>query len=152
MASKEQLSTEMKAAMKAAEKLKVSTLRMVLAEIKNAEISKGDQLSEAEIEEVIGRELKKRREAIPMYRDGGREELAEKEILEAEILEGYLPEQLTEAEIGELVDSAIAQTGASGEGEMGRVMGALMPKVKGRADGSVVNRLVKKRLESSPEQ
>jgi uncharacterized protein YqeY len=146
--TKEQLTADMKTAMKAKDQLRLSTIRLVRSAVKNAEIDKGGSLSEEELIGVIAREAKKRREAIALYEQGGRSELAEKESRELDVLQEYLPEQLSEAEIGRLVDEAIADTGAAGPREMGKVMAALMPKVKGKADGALVSAIVKDKLDN----
>ena len=146
MGTKERLAADMKEAMKSKDKLKLSTIRLIRSEIKNAEIEKGELLTEDEVTGVLARELKKRRESIVLYDEGGRPELAEKEGEEATVLEEYLPEQLSSKEIEELVDEAIAATGAESVKEMGKVMGALMPKLRGRADGTVVSNIVKEKL------
>ncbi len=146
MGTKERLAADMKVAMKERDQLRLSTIRLVRSEIKNAEISKGEPLSDEEVTGVLARELKKRRESVVLFEQGGRPELAEKEGREADVIMGYLPEQLGDDEVRALVDEAIAETGATRIQEMGKVMGALMPKVKGRADGTVISSIVKERL------
>lgn len=134
--------------MRARDALRVSTLRLVRAAIQNAAIERGRDLTDAEVEEVIAREMKRRREAIDAYTRGGRDDLAQKESLELAILSEYLPPPLTEAEIRALVREAVAQTQAAGPRDLGRVMGAVMPKVRSRADGALVQRLVRETLEA----
>ena len=146
MGTKERLADDMKEAMKSKDRLKLSTIRLVRAEIKNAEIEKGESLNEDDVTGVLARELKKRRESMVLYEEGGRPELVEKEGKEAAILEEYLPEQLGHEEVEALVDEAIEATGAGSVKEIGKVMGILMPKVKGRADGTVVSGIVKAKL------
>jgi uncharacterized protein YqeY len=147
---KQRLTTDMTAALKARENVRLSTLRMALAAVQKAEVAgkEAKDLSDAEVLDVLTSEAKKRREAVTAYRDAGRDELADKEQAEAEILAEYLPEQLSEDEIKRLVTDAIAQTGAAelGPRGMGKVMGALQPKVKGKADGAVVAAEVKRQL------
>jgi uncharacterized protein len=147
---KQRLTTDMTAALKARENVRLSTLRMALAAVQKAEVAgkEAKDLSDAEVLDVLTSEAKKRREAVTAYRDAGRDELADKEQAEAEILAEYLPEQLSEDEIKQLVTDAIAQTGAAelGPRGMGKVMGALQPKVKGKADGAVVAAEVKRQL------
>jgi uncharacterized protein len=147
---KQRLTDDMTAALKARENVRLSTLRMALAAVRKAEVAGkvAKELSDPEIIDVLGSEAKKRREAVTAYRDAGREELAEKEQAEADILAEYLPEQLSEEEIVALVTEAIEQTGAAelGPRGMGKVMGALQPKVKGRADGAFVAAEVKRQL------
>ncbi len=146
MGTKERLAADMKEAMRSKDKLKLSTIRLIRSEIKNAEIEKGELLTEDEVTGVLARELKKRRESMVLYDEGGRPELAEKESKEAAVLEEYLPDQLSTEEVEALVDEAIAATGAGSVKEMGKVMGALMPKLRGRADGTVVSSIVKEKL------
>ncbi len=148
MSMRERIETDLKTAMKARESERTTTLRSVLAAIKNHEAEKGTQgqTSDEVVIELIGKESKRRAEAAQAYEEGGRPELAEKERREAEILQAYLPEQLSEAEIAEAVDAAIAEVDAQGPRDIGKVMGAVMPKVKGRADGTRVNAVVRERL------
>jgi uncharacterized protein YqeY len=142
-----QLEQDLRDAMRAGDALRVSTIRLALASLKNTEIEKRRDLSEEEVQEVLQREVKRRREAIEAFRGGGRDELAEKESLEMAILLGYLPQPLTEEELRRMVDEAIGQARASSPRDMGRVMSAVMPRVKGRADGNTVSRIVRERLE-----
>ncbi|MEA2020424.1 MAG: GatB/YqeY domain-containing protein [Patescibacteria group bacterium] len=122
--------------------LKVSVLRMLSAALHNAEIASRGELSEEEEIEVISKEAKKRKESIEAYREGGREDLASKEEKELEIIEGYLPTQLSEQEIRDIIRKSIEDLGAVDSADLGKVMGAVMPKVKGRAEGSKVRELV----------
>jgi uncharacterized protein YqeY len=132
--------------MRARDQRRTSTLRMAMAAAKNRQIELGRELSDEDMVEVLGRQVKQRRESIEQFRAGGREEMAANEEAEAQILAEFLPEQLSEAELAAMVDEAVASTGASAPGDMGRVMGAVMPKTKGRADGKVVSDLVRRRL------
>ncbi|MFC0624218.1 GatB/YqeY domain-containing protein [Kribbella deserti] len=147
---KQRLHDDMTAALKARDELRKSTLRMALTAITKAEVAgkEARALSDAEILDVLGAEAKKRRESVIAYRDAGRDELAEKEQAEADILAEYLPEQLTADEIAALVTETIAETGAAelGPRGIGKVMGALQPKVKGKADGGAVSTEVKRQL------
>jgi uncharacterized protein YqeY len=136
----------MRDAMKAREQLRVATLRMLMAAVKNTEVEKLHELSDDEVLEVIVREAKRRRESIEAFKQGGRDDLVEKESGELAVLEAYLPEKLSDAELAAMVDEAIAETGASSPKQMGEVMKALMPKVRGRADGAQVSALVKSKL------
>jgi uncharacterized protein YqeY len=122
------------------------TLRMVKTSIKNTEISKGHALSDEEIIDVLAKEVKQRQESADSFHAASRLELAEKEEAEIEILKQYLPEQLSEEAIAKLVDEAVVTTSASSAADMGKVMGALMPKVKGKADGNLVSKLVREKL------
>ena len=138
----QQMKADMKAAMKAREKEKLQTIRTLLSSLKNARIDKGEDLDEDDIVSVLSTEAKKRREAAEAYSEGGRAELAEKEEAELEVIEEYLPPQMTDDEAEALVDEAIETTGASSKADMGKVMGFVMPKVKGRYDGSKVKDIV----------
>lgn len=150
---KDRLRSDLTASMKARDEVRSSTLRMVLAAITNAEVAGKQQreLSDDEVVGVLSTEAKKRREAATAFEDGGRPEMAAKESAEAAVIADYLPEQLTETEIADLVTSAVAQTGAAGEGmrAMGKVMGLVQPQVKGRADGAVVAAEVRRQLGAS---
>src|SRR5712671_2687857 len=143
---RDRIADEMRAAMKAREQARVSTLRMLMAAMKNMQVKKGHELDDEEVVEVIAREAKRRRESMDAFEKGGRPELVEKEGAELAVLESYLPERLSDEELAALVDEAIAETGASSPKEIGNVMKALMPKVKGRADGSAVSTAVRARL------
>jgi uncharacterized protein YqeY len=147
---KDQLRSDLTTAMKARDQIRAGALRMVLTAITNAEVAgkEARELTEEQVLDVLTTEAKKRREAAVAFADGGREEKAAQERAELEVIMGYLPEQLDEQAIAELVRQAIEQTGAAGEGmrAMGKVMGALQPQVKGRADGAVVAAEVKRQL------
>ncbi|MFA5787714.1 MAG: GatB/YqeY domain-containing protein [Actinomycetota bacterium] len=145
----DEIRTRMQAAMKARDKDVVSTLRLVLTAVRNAEVEKMGKLDDAEVVAVIGREAKRRKEAIEAYSAAGREDLADNERREKEILDGYLPAQLAEEELVRMVEAAIAEAGAAGPGDLGKIMGPLMAKLKGQADGGLVNRLVRERLAGS---
>lgn len=148
MSLKDRLTEDMKDAMKAKEagKLKLSVIRMVRAAIKNQEIDKGKELNDDEVILVLSREAKLRRDSIPEYVKAGRNETVETLNEEIRILMEYLPKQLTEAEIITLVKKAIKDTGAQNSQDMGKVMSKIMPETKGKADGKLVNELVKKCL------
>ena len=122
------------------------TLRMLRSAIRYAEVERGHQLDEAEIYEVIARQIRQRRESIAEFEKGGREDLAARERSELEVLERYLPAQLTREEIVELARQVIEEVGASGPRDVGVVIGRLMPRVKGRADGRLVNAVVQELL------
>lgn len=142
----DQLREDLKTAQLARDEIKVSTLRMLLSEVKNAEIAKGGSLADDDIISLVQREVKKRKEAAAGFRLGGREEQAQKEEAEMKVLEGYLPSQLTNEELTKIVEETIKEMGASSIADMGKVMGAVMGKVKGRADGTTVSNLVKESL------
>ena len=145
---KDRLTEDMKQAMKDREagKLRLSVIRMVRASIKNVEIDRQKELSEEEVLDVLAKEVKMRRDATEEFRKGNRLDLVENLDQEIAVLQAYLPEQLSDEEVRALVSDAVAQTGAAGPKDMGKVMTALMPKVKGRADGKLVNSLVKELL------
>jgi len=146
MALKQRLTEDMKAAMKSRNQFKVDTLRMVISAVKNKEIdSKGD-LSDETVGALLVTLVKQRKEAAHLYRKGGRDDLAEKEEQEIEILKSYLPEEMNEEELGQMVEAVISETGASSMADMGKVMKGVMSRVAGRADGSLVSALVKKSL------
>lgn len=146
---KQQLRDELKQAMIAKEELKLSVIRMLVSAITYYEIDKGGAGYEATDEDVmtvIGRQVKQRKDSIDQFEKAGRQELADKEKKELEILEKYLPAQMGEEEVRNLVKEAVVTTGATSPAEMGKVMAALMPKTKGKADGSTVSRIVKEEL------
>ncbi|MFZ3170899.1 MAG: GatB/YqeY domain-containing protein [Carboxydocellales bacterium] len=145
---KDRLVSDMKEAMKAREegKLRLSVIRMARASIKNVEIDKRRELTEEEVVEVLAREVKMRRDSIEEYVKAKRQDVIDQLTEEIRILMAYLPEQLSETEIRQLVQEALQATGARGPKEMGKVMGCLMPKVKGKADGKLVNQIVKEAL------
>ena len=142
----DRLSAEIRTAMKSGDRTRLDTMRLLAAAVKNREVEVGHDLSEEEFLEVVTREAKRRREAIEAYEKGDRPELAEKERAEAAILEAYLPEQLSEEEVGALIEEAIEATGADAPGEVGKVMAWIMARHKGRVDGSRVNALARERL------
>ena len=135
--------------MLARDELKTSVLRMLLSAINYSEIEKGGAGYEATDEDVLSviqKEVKQRRDSIEEFKKGGRQELVDKETKELEILQTYLPEQMSEDEIRKSVEETISQTGAKSIRDMGRVMGALMPKLKGKADASLVSKIVRENL------
>lgn len=142
----DRLTDDMKQAMKDKDKLKLSVIRMVKSSIKNEEINQGKELSDDEVLTVLTRELKQRRDSLQEFEKAGRDDLAASARDEINILMEYMPEQLNEEEIRALVNEIIQQTGASSKKDMGKVMGALMPKVKGRADGTLVSKVVQESL------
>ena len=144
---KEKLQNDMKEAMKAGDALRRMVLSLVLSAVKNKEIEKRSELTDEEIVDVLSSEVKKRKESIESYEKGGREELAQKERDELNVLMEYMPEQMSEDEIRTEAKKAIAETGAKEIKEMGKVLGVLMPNLKGRADGQTVSRIVKEELQ-----
>jgi uncharacterized protein YqeY len=147
-ALKEKLRTDLSAAMKARDEVRTRTLRMSLTAVTNEEVAgkQARELSDDEVVKVLTREAKKRREAAEAFTQAGRDEQAEAERAEGAVLEDYLPAQLSDAELAELVVAAIAETGAEGPRAMGQVMKVLNPKVAGRAEGGRVAAEVKRRL------
>ena len=133
-------------AMRARDERRTTTLRMALAAAHNQRIARGRELTDEEVTEVIGREVKQRRESIEIYRGAGREDRAASEEAEVAILAEFLPEQLTDAEIETLARAAIGETGASGPADIGKVMGRVAPETKGRADGRRVSDIVRRLL------
>lgn len=139
----EQVQDDVRTAMKARDRERAAALRMIVDVLQqDAKFGNGDEVA------VLQRERKKRVEAAEAYEQAGRAEQAAAERFEAELIEGYLPQQLSDAELGELVDAAIVETGASEQKQMGQVMSALMPKVGGRADGKRVSAAVRQKLGS----
>ena len=147
MSLTERLTNDMKQAMKDKDKVRLSVIRMVRTAIQNAEIEQKGALSDEDVVVVLNRELKQRRDSLQSFEAANREDLIQDAKQEIEILLDYLPAQLTAEEIRSLVQEAIAETGAKGKSDMGKVMSALMPKVKGRADGKLVNQLVQEALQ-----
>lgn len=142
----EDIDSEIKKALKEKEKIRLSTLRLLKASIKNAEIEKMDTLDETEITDIVSREVKRRKEAIVEYEKGNRPELAEKESLELEVLSEFMPEQLSEKELEGIIKEAIESTQATDTKDLGKVMSQVMPAIKGRAEGKVVNQMVREAL------
>lgn len=142
----DQVQLDLKNAQLARDEIKVSTLRLLLSEIRNGEIAKGNQLTDKDVILIIQREVKKRKEAAAGFRQGEREESAQKEELEAKVLETYLPDQLSNEELTKLVDEAINEVGANSVQDMGKVMEVVMGKVGVRSDGGTVSALVKEKL------
>jgi len=145
---REQLDADLKAAMRSKDELRLAVIRAVKSAVKYREVAgeKAIALDDAGILQVMGGEIKKRRDAVEQYRAARREDLAGKEEAEIALLQAYLPKQLTAEELAGKVDEAIARVGAKGPKDMGAVMKALLPEVQGRADGKVVSELVKGRL------
>ena len=147
MALKEQLTADMKEAMKNHEKERLAVIRMVRGAIRQQEIDGQKELSDEDVIAVISKEVKMRRDSMEEFQKGNRDDLVAKTQGEIDVLLPYLPAQLSEDEVRELVKAAVEQTGAATPKDMGKVMGVLMPKVKGRADGKMVNNIVKSFLQ-----
>lgn len=148
MSLKEQLTEDMKQAMKAKEegKLRLSVIRMVRAAIKNVEINEKRELSDDDVLTIIAKEVKMRNDSMDEFKKANRQDLVDQLEQEIAVLMPYLPQQLTESEIRDLVSEAVVASGATTSKDMGKVMALLMPKVKGRADGKLVNTVVREAL------
>ena len=142
----ERLNFDIKKAMKNKEKDKLSVIRMIKSSIQNEAIKTGNELSEDEELTVLSREVKQRKDSLHEFDKAGRQDLVEKIRTELQYVELYMPKQLSEEEVSEIVKQAISETGASSKAEMGKVMAVIMPKVKGKAEGSLVNKLVQQHL------
>ncbi len=146
MTLRDKLVEEMKTAMKARDDAKVSAIRMVRSAVKNREIDVGKELTDREVTEVIASLVKQRRESIRLFQEAGRDDLVTKEERELAILMDFLPKQLERDEIADIVEKAIAESGAEGIKDMGKVMKIVMPQVSGRADGNMVGEIVRGKL------
>lgn len=142
----ERLNSDIKQAMKNKEKDKLGVIRMIKASIQNEAIKSGKEISEEDELTVLSREVKQRKDSLHEFDKAGRQDLVEKIRTELQYVELYMPKQLSEEEVTEVVKQAISETGASSKAEMGKVMAVIMPKVKGKADGSLVNKLVQQHL------
>ena len=131
---------------KAKDEIAVSSLRLLISDVKNAQIAKGGELSDAEIVEVIAKKAKRHKESIEAYGKAGRQDLVGKEQAELAVISKYLPKQLTDVEIEKIVDEVLSQTEAANLGDLGKVMGQVMAKVGGQADGGRVSEIVKGKL------
>jgi len=147
MSLSERLNDDMKQAMRGQEKFRLSVIRMVRASIKNVEIDLRRSLEDNEVLDILNRELKQRKDSLQDFERAGRDDLVDALKVEIEIIAEYMPTQLTEEEITVIVKQTIQETGASTKADMGKVMGALMPKVKGRSDGKLVNQIVQQLLQ-----
>lgn len=148
MSLKDQISADMKVALRGGDRLRLGTIRMLLAAIQQREVDERKQLADDEILKIINRLVKQRREAAAQYARAGRDELEEQETAEAAVLLSYLPEQLDEAAMLSLIEEVLASIGATGPGDMGKVMAALREKAAGRADLGALSRLARARLAS----
>lgn len=146
MALREQLNEDIKTAMKAREQDRLAALRLFLSEVKRKEVDERITLDDAGVVAVVEKMLKQRKDSIAQFEKAARQDLVDKEKFEVGVLEGYLPQQLTQAEVDAIVADAIASTGAKGVADMGKVMGVVKPKLAGRADMGKVSALVKAKL------
>ena len=149
MSLREKVSADLRNALREKRTLDLSVLRMLQSSIRNKEIDKKgkEELIDAEVIEVIGSEIKKRREAVSEYTKANRRDLADKEQAEIDVLMQYMPKQMTEDEVRDEVKKAIAETEAKGAKDLGKVMKVIMPRMKGKAEGGMVNKVVKEELE-----
>jgi uncharacterized protein len=147
LALKEQLLADLKASMKAKDTVKKSTVTMIRAAILQVEKDNKVELGDAEIQEIIAKQMKQRRDALDEFKKAERDDLIAQTEAEMRVIEAYLPKQLTQEEIEAIVDETIKETGAESAKDMGKIMGALMPKVKGLADGKLVNQIVREKLQ-----
>lgn len=146
MSMKQQLTEDMKAAMKAGEKHKLGVIRLINAAIKQREVDERIELEDTAVIAVLDKMVKQRKDSVSQYEAANREDLAEIERAEIVVIEAYLPAKMGEAEIVAAIQAAIAETGASGPADMGKLMGALKPKLAGQADMGLVSKLVKQQL------
>lgn len=147
-ALKQRLTEEMKAAMRNKDKPRLGVVRLALAAIKQREVDERIELDDTQVLAVLDKMVKQRRDSLQQYQDAGRQELADQENYEIEVLKEFLPQALTEEEISDLIRQAIEQTGASNMKDMGKVMGLLKPQVQGRADMAEVSQKIKQQLGS----
>jgi len=148
MSMKSQLNDAMKDAMRAKDKERLGAIRLMLAEIKRVEVDERIEIDDARVLAILDKMVKQRRDSISQYESAGRQELADVEIAEINVIQDFLPTALSEDEIKQLVQSAISETGAASMADMGKVMGVLRPQIQGRADAGAVSGLVKAALNS----
>ena len=146
MTTEERLQEDMKLAMKAGKKDELSAIRLMRAQLKDARISKSDDLTEDEVLGILQKTAKKRKESIDIFRDANRRDLADKETFELSVIQQYLPEELSDDAILEIINNEIKSLNLSSDKDIGRLMGTLMPKLKGKADGKLVQQLARKAL------
>ena len=146
MALRDQINDDVKSAMRAGDARKRDALRLLTAALKQKEVDERKDLTDADVVAIIDKMIKQRREAVAQFQKGGRNDLAEKEEFEISVLQGYMPQALSDAEVDSAIEAAIADTGAKAPQDMGKVMGVLKAKLAGRADMSKVSARVKSRL------
>jgi uncharacterized protein YqeY len=142
----ERLNEDYKAAMKSGDKARVETLRLLRAQMKQEQIDKMRTLSPEDEMAVLANAAKKRREAIESYKQAGRDDLLQQETAELAIISNYLPQALSAEELAQIIDAAIKETGSTAAGDLGKVMGKIMPQIKGRADGKTAQQMVRAKL------
>ncbi|RLB05694.1 MAG: GatB/YqeY domain-containing protein [Deltaproteobacteria bacterium] len=145
----DQIHSDLKEAMKAKDSIRLGALRLILTAVKNKEKELRRELEEREVLQIVSNQIKQRKDSIEQYRKGGREDLVQKEEQELEILQAYMPQQLSEEELEKLVTETIKEVGATSVKDLGKVMKAIMPRIAGRADGKVVNQMVRAQLSST---
>jgi uncharacterized protein YqeY len=145
---KQKLSDDLKQAMRDGDTIKKSTIRMLMAAITNAEIARQAKMEDSDILGIISKEVRQRRESIEAFKQGGRQDLIDKEEAEIGVLQGYLPQQMSREEIAEAVRKVVAEVGAEGPGDKGKIMPKLIAQLKGRADGREINEVVTELLSS----
>ena len=141
-----QIKESMKEAMRAKEKVRLSTIRMLLAQVKQVEVDERKELNDADVLAILDKMIKQRRDSISQFESAGRQELADNEKAEIEALQEFMPQALTDDEIAQMIEAAIAESGAESMRDMGKVMGVLKPQMQGRADMGAVSGLVKAKL------
>jgi len=144
----EKLTRDMKDALRAGEKLRLGVIRLLRAQLKNAAIQRGRDLTEDEVLSVLSSAVKMRKEAIEKFREGNRQDLVEKEQAELDIVRSYLPDPLSEKDVSHLIDKTVREVGATGLSDLGAVMKQIMPQVRGRVEGGLVNKLVREKLQN----
>ena len=147
MSLKEKITNDMKEAMKAGDKARLSVIRLILAALKQKEVDERITLDDAQVLAILDKMLKQRRESIVQFEKGGRQDLVDNENAEIKVIRGYMPAQLSEAELDAMVAAAVAESGAASIKDMGKVMGILKPKVAGKADMGAVSARIKAKLE-----
>ena len=146
MSLRQRLDSDLKDAMRKKDAVRRTVLRTILSEIRNAEIASRNELDDLGIQNVMTKQAQQRRDSIEAYDSAGRNDLVQKESAELSIISGYLPEQMSEDEVNIVISEVLDQVNAQGLSDMGKVMGTLMPKIRGRADGKLVNSIVSARL------
>jgi uncharacterized protein YqeY len=146
MSLKDRITSDMKEAMKAGDKPRLSVIRLILAGVKQREVDERITLDDAQVLAVLDKMLKQRRESVDQFEKGGRQDLADAEKVEIRVIQGYMPAQLSEAELDQMITAAVAESGAASIKDMGKVMGILKPKVAGKADMSAVSARIKAKL------
>ncbi len=150
MSLKDRITDDMKAAMRSGERARLSTIRLILAAVKQREVDERVTLDDAQVLAVLEKMIKQRRESITQFQSGGRSDLVAKETAELEIVKSYLPAQLSDAEVASLIDEAIRSTGAASIKDMGKVMGAVRQQAQGRTDMGALSARIKERLAGAP--